>query len=113
MKGKAIAATGLAFAMMFGLSACGQDEPSEEAAQQAKEASQNSHSMEGEDLNTGADGQVGDESSMQGMNEASDGTEKGSDESISTREGGTAHTATNVDSSGAMTQAEESRNLDN
>lgn len=125
MKGKTIAAAGLAFAMVLGLSACGQDEPSEEAAQQAEEASQNSHSMDGEGANATSEGaaeQAGDDGSMsadqdsgtmQGMNEASESTDTDSDESVSTREGGTAHTATNVDSSGAMTQAEESRNLDN
>ena len=135
MKGKTITAASLAFVLALGLSACGQDDPAEEASEQAQEASETSQYMGGEGSNAAAEDDVeqpgnqngamssdgdatSDSGTMQGMNEASDGMEsdgmeKDSDESMSTREGGTAHTATNVNSSGAMTQAEESRNLDN
>ena len=144
MKGKTIAAAGLAFTMALGLSACGQDDPAEEASEQAQEASQSSQYMGGEGTNATSEGaaeqadtenddiengtmdpasggtsampedeeSVEDSGTMQGMNEATDSSEPGSEESMSTREGGTAHTATNTSSSGAMTQAEESRNLD-
>lgn len=132
MKGKTLAAASLAFVMALGLSACGQDDPADEAGQQADEANQNSQYMDGEGANATSEGaadQAGgdtmdsdsgdtmsndtdvteDSGTMQGMNESQEST----DESTGMREGGTGHTATNAGSSGTMSQAEEAEQINN
>ncbi|GHC18295.1 hypothetical protein GCM10010082_07090 [Kushneria pakistanensis] len=136
MKGKTIAAASLAFVMALGLSACNQDDPADEAGDQAQEANQSSQYMDGEGANATSDGaaeQAGtdngtmdpesggttampedddmddDSGTMQGMNEAQEST----DESTGAREGGTGHSATNAGSSGAMSQAGEADQFNN
>ncbi|WP_438767735.1 hypothetical protein [Kushneria sp. TE3] len=136
MKGKTIAAASLAFVMALGLSACGQDDPADEAAEQAQEANQTGQDMDNPGANATSDdaaAQAGtdngamdpesggtstmpedtdadaDSGTMQGMNEAQDSTH----ESTGAREGGTGHSATNAGSSGTMSQAEEAEQINN